>query len=83
LDLGFSSRFMNRRSVSSCALRASSFACRYRCRPATKAKLLGEHRPDLIVGEEVAVEVKRIERLAPVLTAHMLTYLRVAHSDWA
>ena len=41
-------------------------------------ELLGEHRPDLIVGEQVVVEVKSIERLAPVHTAQMLTYLRVA-----
>jgi GxxExxY protein len=44
-----------------------------------KGELLGEHRPDLIVGEQVVVEVKSIERLAPVHTAQMLTYLRVAH----
>src|SRR5688572_27308727 len=43
-----------------------------------KGELLGEHRPDLIVGEQVVVEVKSIERLAPVHTAQMLTYLRVA-----
>jgi GxxExxY protein len=43
-----------------------------------KGELLGEHRPDLIIGEQVVVEVKSIERLAPVHTAQMLTYLRVA-----
>ena len=43
-----------------------------------KGELLGEHRPDLIVGDELIVEVKSIERLAPVHTAQMLTYLRVA-----
>jgi GxxExxY protein len=43
-----------------------------------KGELLGEHRPDLIVGKQVVVEVKSIERLAPVHTAQMLTYLRVA-----
>lgn len=43
-----------------------------------KGELLGEHRPDLIVGDQVVVEVKSIERLAPVHTAQMLTYLRVA-----
>ena len=32
----------------------------------------------MIVGEQVVVEVKSIERLAPVHTAQMLTYLRVA-----
>jgi GxxExxY protein len=43
-----------------------------------KGELLGEHRPDLIVGNQVVVEVKSIERLAPVHTAQVLTYLRVA-----
>lgn len=43
-----------------------------------KGELLGEHRPDLIVGEQVVVEVTSIERLAPLHTAQMLTYLRVA-----
>ena len=43
-----------------------------------KGELVGEHRPDLIIGEQVVVEVKSIERLAPVHTAQMLTYLRVA-----
>jgi GxxExxY protein len=43
-----------------------------------KGELLGEHRPDLIVGGQLVVEVKSIERLAPVHIAQMLTYLRVA-----
>ena len=43
-----------------------------------KGELLGEHRPDLIVGRQIVVEAKSIERLAPIHTAQMLTYLRIA-----
>jgi len=42
-----------------------------------RGELIGEHRPDLIVENEVIVEVKSIERLAPVHWAQVLTYLRV------
>lgn len=42
-----------------------------------KGELISEHRPDLIVADAVVVEVKSIERLAPVHLAQMLTYLRV------
>ena len=43
-----------------------------------KGALISEHRPDLVVAERVIVEVKSIERVDPVHTAQMLTYLRVA-----
>ena len=43
-----------------------------------KGHLISEHRPDLIVANHVVVEVKSIERFAPVHHAQMLTYLRVA-----
>lgn len=42
-----------------------------------KGELISEHRPDLVVGDRVIVEVKSIERLDPIHTAQMLTYLRV------
>ena len=42
-----------------------------------KGALLSEHRPDLIVGERVVVEVKSIERFDPVHIAQLLTYLRI------
>jgi GxxExxY protein len=42
-----------------------------------KGELLSEHRPDLIVGDRVIVEVKSVETLNPVHTAQLLTYLRV------
>jgi len=44
-----------------------------------KGELLGEHRPDLVINDQIIVEVKSVERLAPVHTAQMLTYLRIAH----
>ena len=43
-----------------------------------KGHHISEHRPDLIVANQVIVEVKSIERFAPVHHAQMLTYLRVA-----
>jgi GxxExxY protein len=43
-----------------------------------KEELISEYRPDLIVDGRVIVEVKSIERLAPVHTSQMLTYLRVS-----
>jgi GxxExxY protein len=43
-----------------------------------KGELLSEHRPDLIVDDQVIVEIKSVDRLAPIHIAQMLTYLRVA-----
>ena len=43
-----------------------------------KGHHISEHRPDLIVENQIIVEVKSIERFAPVHHAQMLTYLRVA-----
>jgi GxxExxY protein len=43
-----------------------------------KGQRISEHRPDLIVANQLVVEVKSIERFAPVHRAQMLTYLRVA-----
>jgi GxxExxY protein len=42
-----------------------------------KGELISEHRPDLIVDDKVIVEIKSIDRLAPIHVAQMLTYLRV------
>jgi len=41
-----------------------------------RGELIAEHRPDLIVEGEVVVEVKSVERLAPIYWAQVLTYLR-------
>lgn len=43
-----------------------------------RGELISEHRPDLIVNDEVIVEIKSVEQLAPIHMAQMLTYLRVA-----
>jgi GxxExxY protein len=42
-----------------------------------KGQLISEHRPDLIVADEVIIEVKSVERIAPVHVAQVLTYLRI------
>ena len=42
-----------------------------------KGQLISEHRPDLIVADEVIVEVKSIERIAEVHVAQVMTYLRI------
>ena len=42
-----------------------------------KGELIAEHRPDLVVAEQVVVEIKSVERFNPVFLAQMLTYLRI------
>ena len=42
-----------------------------------RGELISEHRPDLIVENEAVVEVKSVERPAPLHWAQVLTSLRV------
>ena len=42
-----------------------------------KGELISEHRPDLIVEDQIVVEIKSIARFEPIHMAVMLTYLRV------
>jgi GxxExxY protein len=42
-----------------------------------RGELIAEHRIDLVVEDEVVVEIKSVERLAPIHWAQVLTYLRV------
>jgi GxxExxY protein len=42
-----------------------------------KGQLISEHRPDLVVADEIIVEVKSIERIADVHVAQVRTYLRI------
>jgi GxxExxY protein len=42
-----------------------------------KGHLIGERRPDLIVESKVVVEVKSVERLAPVHHVQLLQYLQI------
>ena len=42
-----------------------------------KGELISQHRPDLIVENQIVVEIKSIARFEPIHTAVMLTYLRV------
>jgi GxxExxY protein len=44
-----------------------------------KGELIAEHRPDLIIRDEVIVEIKSVERFNPVYLAQMLTYLRITN----
>jgi GxxExxY protein len=48
-----------------------------------KGRVVGRHRPDLIVEEAVVVEVKAVERLARVHTAQAITYLQVTGCEVA
>jgi GxxExxY protein len=42
-----------------------------------RGELISEHRLDLIVEDCIVVEIKSVERLAPIHMAQVLTYLRV------
>lgn len=42
-------------------------------------KIDGAFRLDLVVGEKVVVEVKAVEKLMPVHTAQLLTYLKLGN----
>ncbi len=43
-----------------------------------KDKPVGDYRLDLLVEDAVVVEIKSVERLDPVFSAQILTYLRAA-----
>jgi GxxExxY protein len=42
-----------------------------------KGRLIGEHRPDLVVDERVVVEIKSVERLIGLHQAQTLAYMRI------
>jgi len=42
-----------------------------------KGQIVGEGRLDMLVSEELIVELKAIDALAPIHTAQLLTYLKV------
>lgn len=42
-----------------------------------KGRLIGEHRPDLVVEGKVVVEIKSVERLLGVHQAQTLAYMRI------
>jgi GxxExxY protein len=44
-----------------------------------KGRLIGEHRPDLVVADAVVVEIKSVERLAEIHVAQLTAYLRVTN----
>ena len=43
-----------------------------------RGQLLCHHRLDLVVANQVVVEIKSVDRLAPVHQAQLLNYLRVS-----
>ena len=42
-----------------------------------KGHLLGQHRPDLVIEDEVVVEIKSVDRLIGLHRAQLLTYMRL------
>ena len=42
-----------------------------------KGRLIGEHRPDLVVENKVVVEIKSVDRLNAVHQAQTLAYMRI------
>ena len=42
-----------------------------------KGRLIGEHRPDLVVSDRVLVEIKSVDALHAVHRAQTLTYMRL------
>lgn len=42
-----------------------------------RGHLIGEHRPDLVIEDQVVVEIKSVERLIGVHQAQLLTYMRL------
>ena len=43
-----------------------------------RGRLIGEHRLDLLVEDAVVVELKSVERMDPIFSAQVLTYLRIS-----
>src|SRR3989337_269699 len=54
-----------------------SYARQLRVPVSYKGRVIGQHRPDLVVGERVLVEVKSVETLHSVHQAQVLAYMRV------
>ena len=42
-----------------------------------RGRLIGEYRPDLVVGGQVVVEIKSVERLIGLHQAQLLAYMRI------
>lgn len=48
--------------------------CRHRCR--NRGRTVGKGRIDLLVGDELVVELKSVEQIAPVHRGQVITYLK-------
>lgn len=44
-----------------------------------KGAMLGEHRIDMIVEDEIIVELKAVDRMDPVFKAQILSYMRMTN----
>jgi GxxExxY protein len=42
-----------------------------------RGKTIGEYQPDILINDLVIVEIKSVERFAPVFEAQVLTYLKI------
>ena len=58
------------------SLRGIAFARQPAIKIGYKGHVVGEGRLDLLVGNELIVELKAVDALAPVHTAQLLSYLR-------
>jgi GxxExxY protein len=43
-----------------------------------KGRIIGEHRLDLLIEKAVVLEIKSVDRHAPVFEAQVLTYLKIS-----
>jgi len=59
-------------------LREISFARQVRLSVEYKQHRVGKARLDLLVGQQLIVELKAVDRIAPVHVAQLLSYLKVA-----
>jgi GxxExxY protein len=57
--------------------RAIKYEAQRRLNVSYEGTPVGTYKPDLIVEETVVVEIKCVDRLAPVFTSQVLAYLRV------
>ena len=59
-------------------LRGISFARQVRLSVEYKQHRVGKARLDLVVGERLILELKAVDRLAPIHVAQLLSYLKIA-----
>jgi GxxExxY protein len=60
-------------------LRRIPFRRQHRVGIVYKGRPVGKGKLDLIVGERLIIEIKTVERLAPIHSAQLISYLRMTH----